>query len=78
MTARAQEIVIEIAGMAGAADERAVVVALLAVRGVSAATASRAEGLATVTADPTVATDEALAAAVTKAGFAAAEVRFPE
>jgi len=75
---RAQEIVIEVGGMTSAADETAVAAALRGVPGVIAASASRAESIAGVTADPSAATPERLRAAVIAAGFAAGEVRFPE
>lgn len=78
MTTRSQEIVIEIDGMTSAADEKAVGEALLATTGVTVATASRAERLATVTADPAVATPEKLRSVVFSAGFTPGEVRFPE
>jgi len=78
MTARAQEIVIEIAGMRSEADVDRVCAELRSLAGVSEASASFAESLATVTADPTVATREGLSAAVVAAGFTPGEVRFPE
>jgi len=78
MTARSQEIVIEIAGMRSEADVEAVCAALRGLAGVSEAFASFTESLATVTADPTVATRQVLSAAVLAAGFTPGEVRFPE
>lgn len=78
MTARAQEVVVEVAGMTSAADEVAVSDALLGLRGVTGATASRSDGLATVTADPSVATAEVLRDAIAAAGFVPGDVRFPE
>ncbi|HEY7994155.1 MAG: cation transporter [Candidatus Eremiobacterales bacterium] len=78
MTARSQEIVIEIAGMRSAADVEIVSASLRGVAGVSDALASLTESVATVTADPTVATPAVLRAAVAAAGFTPGEVRFPE
>ena len=78
MTARSQEVVVEVAGMTSDADEAAVAGALLELDGVIAATARRSEGQATVTADPTVATVEMLRGAVSAAGFVPGDVRFPE
>ena len=78
MTARSQEIVIEIAGMRSAADVELVCAALRGLAGVSQAFASFTESLATVTADPTVATREVLSSAVVAAGFTPGEVHFPE
>jgi len=78
MTARSQEIVIEIAGMRSETDVELVCAELRRLAGVSEAFASFTESLATVTADPTVATREVLSAAVLAAGFTPGEVRFPE
>lgn len=78
MTARSQEIVVEIAGMASAADEAAVADTLRGLHGVIRASASRAEGRATVTADPAVATPDVLRTAISAAGFVPGEIRFPE
>ena len=78
MTARSQEIVVEIAGMRSEADATTVGAALRGVAGVATATASVSESLAVVTADPTIATPEVLKAAVAAAGFAPGEVSFPE
>jgi Cu+-exporting ATPase len=75
---RRQEIVIEVGGMTGPDCERRVAEALSAVPGVAAASASRHEGQATVTADPSVATPQKLIEAVAAAGYQAGEVRFPE
>lgn len=78
MNARSQEIVVEIAGMRSAADATSVGAALRGLPGVADASASLDESLATVTADPTIATPELLRAAVAAAGFTPGEVRFPE
>lgn len=78
MTARSQEIVIEIVGMRSAADVELVCAALRGLAGVTDAHASLSESLATVTADPTVATPDALRAAIVAAGFTPGDVRFPE
>jgi len=78
MTARSQEIVIEIAGMRSAADVEIVCAALRGLAGVSQVFASSSESLATVTADPAVATPDELRAAVASAGFIPGDVRFPE
>jgi len=75
---RAQEVVIEIIGMTSRDCERRVAHALAAVPGVSAASASRAEAQAVVTADPAIATPQQLREAVRAAGYDAADVRFPE
>lgn len=78
MTARSQEIIIEVDGMRSDADVAMLSAALHDLAGVSAASASLAESLATVTADPTVATPDLLLAAVVAAGFTPRELRFPE
>lgn len=78
MSARSQEIVIEVEGMRSDADAATVREALRAVAGVSDAFASLPESLATITADPTVATPDMLRAAVAAAGFAPGDVFFPE
>ena len=78
MTARSQEIVIDIAGMRSAADVELVCAALRGLAGVTDARASLSESLATITADPTVATPDTLRAAITAAGFTPGDVRFPE
>ena len=78
MAARSQEIIIEVAGMRSDTDVAMLSSALCDLAGVSAASASVAESLAIVTADPTVATPDLLRAAVVAAGFTPGEVRFPE
>lgn len=78
MTARSQEIVIEIAGMRTDADAASVRAALRGVPGVADASASLSESAAVVTADPTIATPETLCAAIAAAGFTPGDVRFPE
>lgn len=78
MTARSQEIVIDIAGMRSEADVERVCAALRGVAGVADVFASLSESVATITADPTVATPDRLCAAVAAAGFAPGDVRFPE
>ena len=78
MTARTQEIVIEIAGMRSDADVEKVCASLHGVAGVIAAFASSTESLATVTADPSVATPDVLRTAIASAGFTPGDVRFPE
>ena len=78
MTARSQEIVIEIAGMRSEADVEIVRAALRGVAGVGDATASLDESSAIVTADPTVATPDILRAAIAAAGFTPGDLRFPE
>jgi copper chaperone CopZ len=78
MTARSQEIIIEVAGMRSDTDVALLTSALRELAGVRAASASLAESLATVTADPTIASPELLRAAVVAAGFSPGEVRFPE
>jgi Cu+-exporting ATPase len=75
---RRQEIVIDVLGMTSANCERRVAEALAAVPGVVAATASRHEGQALVSADPATATPALLCAAISKAGYEPGEVRFPE
>ena len=78
MTARSQEIVIEIAGMRSEADVELVCAVLRKLAGVTDALASLRESLATVTADPSVATPDMLRTAIAAAGFAPGDVRFPE
>ncbi|HET9343312.1 MAG TPA: heavy metal-associated domain-containing protein [Candidatus Eremiobacteraceae bacterium] len=78
MTARSQDIVIEIADMRSAVDVEMVRAALCGIAGVTDAIASLGESLATVTADPTVATPDMLRAAIAAAGFTPGDVRFPE
>ena len=75
---REQEIVIEVGGMTCGHCEERVAAALRRVPGVIAATASRSEGHAVVTADPTIATEDLLKNAVTDAGYEPGDVRFPE
>jgi len=78
MTARSQEIIIEVVGMQSESDAATLSAALRGVAGVSGASASLAESLANVTADPTIATPDILSSAVVAAGFTPGEVRFPE
>ena len=78
MTARSQEIVIEIAGMRSEAHVELVCTALRRLAGVSDAVASLIESIATVTADPTIATPDMLRMAISSAGFSPGDVRFPE
>jgi len=78
MTARSQEIVVDVFGMRSETDIAMLCAALRDLTGVSDATASLAESLATVTADPTIATTEMLRDAVIAAGFTPGDVRFSE
>lgn len=78
MTARSQEIIIEVVGMSSDADVAMLSATLRDLAGVSAASASIAESSAIVTADPTVATPDLLRGAVVAAGFTPGELRFPE
>jgi len=75
---RAQEIVLEVAGMTGENCERCVIDALIGVPGVLAARASHHEGRAVVTADQTRATPAMLRKAIEDAGYAVRDVIFPE
>ncbi len=75
---RAQELAIEVEGMTCEHCERHVRSALLAVPGVKEASASRVERRAVVTADPTVATEERLRAAIRDAGYTAGDIERPE
>ena len=75
---RAQEIVVEVRGMSCENCERHVREALRGVSGVSSAAASRAEGVATITADPVLATPERLRAAIEEAGYEMGDLRYPE
>lgn len=58
--------------------EARVAAALRRVPGVTDAVASRSEGHAVITADPSIATEDLLKKAVTDAGYEAGDVRFPE
>ena len=75
---RAQEIIIEVGGMTCGHCEERVAAALRNVAGVTSAVASRSEGQAVVTADPSVAREDLLKKAVSDAGYEPGDVRFPE
>lgn len=59
-------------------DERRVSETLARVPGVTDVSASATEKIATVTADPSVATEDAMREAIASAGFETRDIRFPE